>query len=445
MQGVINNTIQSKAPFMVILRYLLIGAVTVMGLARLRITLLLLASPENYKERDILQLYLMAKGLLSGLNPYLPLNILAEKFIGQFTYFPHPAPYPPFDAILFSLLLAFNIKNAIYIWYILELLFLFSIACILSVLWKGRLNGIIAIIIFFIMLAWYPVMRDLALGQLSILLTFLFLATLLAMHKGHRILAGALIGLSIAIKVIAWPLIIYFAFKKDWKVVISSVITTIGLNLIALIVMGFGPFFEYYLNVSTQVMNFYKAELDNVSIWSTGYRLFTGTGSPIFAYSLKAPPLFDIPKVAPLFSLAFAIACLLAGLILALKSKDPDTGFAIMVCTIVAISPIFWDHYFVILIISMAIMIRILARKSFPLRHTLIFTIIVLLYFLFNDHIRALILSMNGGNELVLANGNQITFGSSLLATLPMIELLILTLLLWRSEIRENPSNRLEL
>jgi hypothetical protein len=443
MQRVIKNIIQTKAPLMVVLRYLLIGAVILMGLARLRITLLLLASPENYKERDILQLYLMAKGLITGLNPYLPLNVLAEKFIGPFPYFPHPAPYPPFDAILFSPLLAFNIRNAIIIWYILELLFLFAIACLITVLWKGRLSGINAIIIFFIMLAWYPVMRELALGQLSILVALLFLAALVALHKGQRILAGVLIGLSIAIKVIAWPLIIYFIFKKDWKVVISSVITTIGLNLIALIVMGSSHFFEYYLQVSTQVTNFYKAELANVSIWSMGFRLFTGTGSQVFVNSLIAPPLFDLPKLAPYFSLVLAIIYLLAGMTLAIKSKDSDTGFAIMGCIIVAISPIVWDHYFVILITSMVIMIRMLVRQSFPLEPTLIFTFILMLYFFFNEHIRDLILSMNGRNELVHVNEYQITFTSSLIAILPMIELLILTLLLWQSGIIKTPNNHL--
>ena len=426
---------------MVVFRYLLLVAVILMGIARIRITLLLLALPENFQERDILQIYLMAKGLISGLNPYLPLNVLTEIYIGPFTYFPHPAPYPPFNAVLFTPLLAFNYLNAIYVWYIFELLSLAAIACILTILWKGRLSGIIAIIIFFIILAWYPVMADLAVGQLSILLTLLILTALLALKKGYRISAGVLIGFSLAIKMITWPLIIYFALKKDWKVVISSVTTAIGLNLIALIVMGSGPFFEYYLNVSTQVMNFYQAESANFSIWSIGYRLFTGTGSPVFAYSLKAPPLLDMPEIAPIFSSILAIACLLVGLILAVKSKDSYIGFAIMVCTIVAVSPIVWDHYFVILLICMAILIRILARQSFPFWHSLIFTFTVLLYFLFNDHIGALILSMNGGNELVQANGYQITFASSLLSMLPMIELIILTVLLWHSGINGRQIN----
>jgi hypothetical protein len=281
MQRIVRNIIQSKAPLMVVFRYLLLLAVILMGLARLRITLLLLALPENYQERDILQIYLMAKSLISGLNPYLPLNVLAEKYIGPITYFPHPAPYPPFDAVLFTPLLALNYLNAIYVWYIFELLSVAAITCMLTILWKGHLSGKIAIVIFFLMLAWYPVMADLAVGQLSILLVLLVLAALLAFRTNHRILAGVLIGFSVAIKMITWPLIIYFALKKDWKVVISSVTTAIGLNLIALIVMGSGPFFKYYLDVSTQVMNFYQAESANFSIWSIGYRFFTGTGSPV--------------------------------------------------------------------------------------------------------------------------------------------------------------------
>jgi hypothetical protein len=44
---------------------------------------------------------------------------------------------------------------------------------------------------------------------------------------------------------------------------------------------------------------------------------------------------------------------------------------------------------------------------------------------------------MNGGKEFVRENGNQITFVSSLLSMLPMLELAELGILLWRSGIKK--------
>jgi hypothetical protein len=54
------------------------------------------------------------------------------------------------------------------------------------------------------------------------------------------------------------------------------------------------------------------------------------------------------------------------------------------------------------------------------------------MFFLFNDRIADVIFLLNGGKDWLQANGNQISFASSLLEILPMVELVILTVLLWR-------------
>ncbi|HEX9091764.1 MAG TPA: hypothetical protein VF831_09760, partial [Anaerolineales bacterium] len=59
----------------------------------------------------------------------------------------------------------------------------------------------------------------------------------------------------------------------------------------------------------------------------------------------------------------------------------------------------------------------------------------------FNDKIGALIIAQNGGANILQAKGNQITFTSSLLAILPILELVILTILLWRRGISEHQAD----
>lgn len=431
MQRVMTNLFQSKARLMVMLRYILVGLVVLLGLARLRIILALIGSPVTYQDRDIFQEYLMAKALVSGVNPYLPLNELAQMFIGKFSFLPHPAPYPPFIAILSTPLLLFSLNNVIIVWFIIELVCLIAIAVMLTTLWRGRVDWVHAILVLFLLLSWYPVMVDLLYGQLSILITTLLLVALLALRKDKKILAGLVIGLSVAIKMFTWPLIIYFALKKDWRTLLTSCLTAIGLNLIALMVMGIGPIMDYYLQVTRQVAAIYHSFLTNYSLWSIGYRLFEGT-RPIGVDFISAPPLVNLPQIAPLVSAGLAAAFLLTGLIWAIRSRDRDIAFAILVCVIIAISPISWDHYYVMIIISLAVLSFNLSNHSFPTWPTIVFILIALMLFLFNDHIAEVMFILNGGNNLLQANGNRITFASSLLEILPMVELVILTILLWR-------------
>jgi hypothetical protein len=443
MQRIINNLLYSKKPLMVVLRYVLIALVVVMGIMRLRIILLLLASPESYTDRDTLTYFLMAKAILAGLNPYLPLNELAQRFVGFASSMTHPAPCTPITAILFIPVALFGYTNSVIIWTCFELLLMGVIAYLLTILWSGRPNVLGGIFLFFLMLAWYPVMVDILFGQLTVLLTFLLLASLLAIRKDRKILAGVLIGLSVAIKIITWPLIIFFALKKDWKTFFSSVITIICLNLVPLAILGLNPMMEYYLKISMQVSGVYHGFLKNYSLWSIGYRLFDGSGA-VGKDLISAPPLVNLPSLAPWVSAGLAIAFLIVGLIMALRVTDMEIAFSIIICVIVLVSPITWDHYYVMLIISLVVLLHNLSDQSFPTWPTVIFIVLALMLFLFNDRIAEIIFALNGGIELLQAKGNQITFASSLLEILPMVEVVILTILLWSSGISAQKAQSIE-
>jgi hypothetical protein len=149
-----------------------------------------------------------------------------------------------------------------------EILCLVVIACMLTIFFTGRLKGFEALISFFLLLAWFPVMAGLEVGQLSILLTLLLLAALLAMQKKHMVMAGVLIGFSVAIKLITWPLILYLILKKEWRAAIASCITALGLNLVALSLLGINHFSEYYLQVSSQVLDIYHKFWANFSLYT---------------------------------------------------------------------------------------------------------------------------------------------------------------------------------
>lgn len=418
---------------MIFMRYLLFLVIVVLGIVRLRVTIFQFSFPGNFIERDITQIYLMARAVLSGINPYLPLNQLVEMTFGGFPYFPHPAPYPPF-AIIFFLPLSFLGVNAFtLVWYILEIIFLAVTAGLFSILWKGRLDWKIALLLFFLLLAWNPVMIDLSIGQLSISLMLLLLLALFASQRDHKAIAGVIIGFTIALKVITWPLIIYFLLKKDWRTSISAVITTAGLNLIALMIVGTGPFLDYYLHVSSQVVSFYQAEFANYSLWSIGFRLFSGTSTHVFTNAFITPPLVNFPEISPYVSSLIVIILFVFGLLYALRSQNLDQSYAIMICVILTASPIVWEHYYMLLIISILVLFRYLVDQHFPTSSTILLFLVGCLMFLFNDQIAEITNTLNGGAGVQSMQRMPITFISSLLAWVPMLELVVLSILLWKN------------
>ncbi len=423
MQQIITNILQSKSPLMVVLRMVLLGAVTIMGALRLRLMVLTIQHMTPYS-KDIFQEYLIAKALVAGANPYLPLGELAEKFIGPISIFPHAAPYPPFVAVFSLPLLLFGAEQFDIAWFVFEILCVIAMSAMVAI-WAGRGRTLAALTACFLF-AWYPVQFDLLYGQMSILL-----AALLALTAGRSGLGGFLLGLSIALKLVTWPLLIYLVLKRQWRAAFAAAATVIVLNLTAALAMGFGPFFDFYLRVSPSVIPYYQAYGYNYSLWTVGWRLFAGTGSVVYDFH-NAPPLLALPGLAPIVAAALPALLLGWGLRRAWKTESLETGYAIIVCICLLVSPITWLHYYVMLTLPMAVLLRSLARRGFPPWPTALTGLILLLMFLVNEHIRTFITGLSGGKAALLANGSQITFAVSLLTWLPILQVIgLVALLAW--------------
>ena len=224
MQQIITNIVQSKSPLMVVLRMVLLGAVTMMGALRLHLMVLVLSITTPYF-KDILVEYLMAKAILSGINPYLPLNELAAQIIGPIHFYPHPSPHPPFVALFSLPLLPFGAEQFDVAWFVFEVLCVAVVAGLVAA-WAGRRWTLAAVVTCFLF-AWYPVEFDLLYGQMSILLAALLLAAFLALRANHRGLGGFLLGLSMALKLVTWPLLIYLVLKRQWRAAISAAATVL--------------------------------------------------------------------------------------------------------------------------------------------------------------------------------------------------------------------------
>ena len=132
-------------------------------------------------------------------------------------------------------------------------------------------------------------------------------------------------------------------------------VTTIAIaNVAAAMLIGFDRMAHYYLKIGSSVSEFHQAYYFNFSLWTIGWRIFDGTGSQVLG-GVNAPPLFNAPAIAPFISIAISFAMLICGLAFAFQARCLDTSFGILICLMILVSPVAWDHYLIPALIPLVI------------------------------------------------------------------------------------------
>lgn len=321
-------------------------------------------SAANIYQKDFIQGYVLAKAMRAGLNPYLPLPELVPRWLPELTAFgalPHPTPHPipvGWLCLPFSLL---GYERGAVGWLIFEL------ACLVGIvlLFQRRTGkpptvGIVALAAF-ALLGWVPVTQDLWFGQLSVFLLFLLMLAWTALREGHPVFGGLLLGLMIAVKFLAWPIVLFLALRRQWKAVSAAAGIIFVSHALAIVTVGFEHVRDYYVKIGPMLAAYYRAHDSNFSAWTIGYRLFVGGGGNFYA-----PPLLDAPWLAKVFIPFLPVALLVVGLRFALKAKEFDTSFALLVIVSVLVSPIAWTHYLVFSAIPVVLLWGRLSQQGFP-------------------------------------------------------------------------------
>jgi hypothetical protein len=427
--GIFTNIFNSREPGMVVLRLIVLSLVLVVFLLKF-IFIIQAAHPPHVYKKDILQEYLLAKAVLAGVDPYLPIPVLAQLFIGEVPVplLPHPTPHPPPLAILCLPLAILPFPQAALAWLLFELICLVWIARRIYPFIKGKAEwaGIAALALLFI--AWTPFFEDLLYGQLMIFMLALLVESWLASKRGQHGLAGIILGVAISIKFVAWPILLFLVLKRNWKASIGAVLTLATLHLAAAAAMGIGPTANYYLQTGEGIFPFYKAFMFNFSTWSIGWRIFEGTGSTVLE-AIEAPALFYAPELAPYVSIGLSISVLVISTLLALRSSHIDSAFAIMVAVSIIISPIVWIHFFVLAALPMAVAIKNIRNQGYPFRITLAMVSLLSLSIIPIQFLNVLLLPAPQ-----FGDGGMVPLSITLLAMIPVILVSCLIYLIWAGD-----------
>jgi hypothetical protein len=345
-----------------VLKLLFLLAVTIKGsLGFLSIKQSL--SVPNIYVKDFLQEYLMAKAILNGVNPYLPVRELAQIWLNDATThnpITHPSLHPPLTGLLSLPLSLLSYQQASLVWLAFEL------ACMLITLmliFRGfgkPIKPSVMFIFLFISLGFGPVEDELWFGQLNTLLMLLMVGSWLALRAGKESIGGALLGGVIALKWMAWPLVLYLIMRRRWKSVIMAATVVGAANLLALLVLGFGVLKDYYLKIAPSASYIRTSEF-NLSASAFGLHLFTELGG-----NHRLIPLWNSPKLAAISSYLITLAVLWIGLRMATRTSSFDTAFGLLTVVSILVSPVAWSHYLLLAVIPFAILVNRLSELGYP-------------------------------------------------------------------------------
>lgn len=318
--------------------------------------------------KDFIQEYVGARAVRDDVNPYVPIYSLIRDYLDFESYrYLHPTPHPPPTLVLAVPLTFVSYPDAARIWLVVELLSLVASVHLLIGMTRRQPRLWLSLVLSTAALAWFPVRDELMLGQLMLPILLLLVVSQRLLRDGHDVAAGALIGASLILKPIVWPLLLYFAITRAWRALTSATgVLSLG-YLLAVWGMGLSSVLFYLTDVLPDAATPFRGSFLNISAWAPGWRFAVGTGSP-YHYWVQAPPLIDAPNLGKVLTVGIPLLVLIAGLRWACASRNPERALGILVCVSLLVSPITWLHYLVLLLIPLQQLVKTVVERGFPRR-----------------------------------------------------------------------------
>lgn len=255
--------------------------------------------------------------VLHGLDPYAPRFQHLGIKAGDYAF-----PYTPFTALAFTpmALLSSGVADAV-----------FTAVTVLALLGTLWLLDVRDIRIYGVVLIWEPTV---SLYQVANLTSILTLGTAIMWRwRAKPSVQGIVLGVVVTLKVFIWPLGLWLLFTRRFLAVGWALGTVVVINTAAFAVVGFDRL-DGYRRVTTEITKIME---------SRGYSIASVVlhvgGDRTAAYLLTG----------------LVGAVCVAGCFVAARRQREREALTFAVATTLAASPVVWTHYFVLLVVPLAL------------------------------------------------------------------------------------------
>jgi hypothetical protein len=322
-------------------------------------TLVRSVRPQASQGVDFFQEWASARNVLDAEPAYLSHEITLRRHLGlardpadpQFiTYNAHPP-----TSILLALPIAWlSYPDATLVWNLVSLVLIVA-----SVVIVFRELGL-PLVSWWVFpalalgLTCNPLRQTVNQGQLNGILLFLLTLAWRADRRGQDTAAGVTVALAAAIKLFPAVLMGGFLLQRRWRCLSASTITLATVSALTAGILGLDAYIAYFTEVVPDVARF-QSDWCNGSLAGFWSKLF-GTGAIHFGHVVE--PLVhrpDLAIAATLLSCAAVVGCWARSATRARSEADRDWVFAIGLCAMLLVSPVCWDHYWLLLLLPLVV------------------------------------------------------------------------------------------
>ncbi len=311
--------------------------------------------PWPYLLHDFCQEWISAKNYFGGRPIYLPLSeSLPLYFDGVYDLPIEYNAHPPVSVLAALPFAAFGYRVAFVLWNLASITAL-AVSMWLIMRRAGLAFGRVWIFpVVTLLLTSGALTHHLFQGQWNLILLLLMTGCWAADRGGREVLGGSLLGAAMALKLFPGFLLLYFVARRQWRSVASAGAVFVLLNAAALAVFGVESIRTYFFEVVPQLGQF-RDTWTNASLMGFLSRLFDGSRSGHVYPLLKSELLMQAAYV-----IASGLLVLAAGWrVWQAKSRPQrDVAFGLCIIAMLLISPVTWNHYFVMLILPLAVLWR---------------------------------------------------------------------------------------
>jgi hypothetical protein len=179
---------------------------------------------------------------------------------------------------------------------------------------------------------WYPIVIGWQGENISVPL--MFLTALAWRYRNRAPVAGLIVAIAISMKPFAWPLGLWLLATRRWRAAAWALGSGLALNLLAWALVGFNEI-STYAHMSSEDLN---------SLWRGGYSVLA------LAHHLGLGRATG-EALLLLATAAIAVAVLRVGLV----ERREREAMALAVALMLVASPLVWVHYFVLLLVPLAL------------------------------------------------------------------------------------------
>jgi hypothetical protein len=269
----------------------------------------------------------------------------------------HPNLNPPFQTLVFTPLARLDFRTAYWIWLIL------SVGCgVAATIRLSREAGNIFThwagpriqtpLLLYALFCSFPILVGLTLGQFSMILYLLVVSAWIAVRRGREVTGGLLCGLAISLKPFAVLYLLLFLFLRRWRLSAVCGLSVLACTSVAALTLGIDSHLRY-LEI-----------LQGLTWFASGWNAsLLGFFAPILGGSENVSWM-DWPALSHGLSLVIGVAGIALMGRLAHRSRSRsehlavDFGFALAGPLMLLASPLGWNYYFPILLLSAAVGVK---------------------------------------------------------------------------------------